>query len=263
MTRTFRFLSSFFRIFSPSRSERLRSIEEELRQRSYSRSRLEDLIGYTPRNEELFLEALLHRSFLPIAGDAWESNERLEFLGDAVLNMVVADYLFQELPDQGEGPLTKVRARLVNRHILAETARSMDLHRFLLMSTSASQSLEQGAENMIADGYEAIVGAIFIDAGLEEAQEFIHRTLLRRTDISEVVRTEDNHKSALLEFAQRHGKGMPRYEVIREQGPEHDRAFVVEVRVDGERAGLGEGRSKKAAEQAAAFRALKHLHASR
>lgn len=177
--------------------------------------------------------------------------------------MVVADYLFRMLPDQEEGVLTKVRARLVNRHILAETARSLDLHGLLLMSSSASQSLEQGAENMIADGYEAIVGAVYCDAGLDEAREFIHRTLIRRTDIEEVVQTEDNHKSALLEFAQRHGKGMPRYDVVREQGPEHDRAFVVEVRVSDERVGLGEGKSKKAAEQAAALKALQFLHTKR
>jgi len=224
---------------------------------------LRKLIGYTPQNEELFLEALLHRSFLPIAGNAWDSNERLEFLGDSVLNMVVADYLFRDLHDQGEGVLTKGRARLVNRHILAETARAIELDGLLLMSSSASQSLEQGAESMMADGYEAIIGAIFCDAGLEQASAFIHRTLLHRNDIEAVVRTEDNHKSALLEFSQRHGKGMPRYDVIREQGPEHDRAFVVEVRVADERVGVGKGKSKKAAEQEAASKALQFLHTKR
>ncbi len=263
MTRTFRYLFSFIRSVFSRRSERYRSIEDELDRRSYSFRRLVDLIGYTPSNEDLFLEALLHRSFLPIAGNGWESNERLEFLGDAVLNMIVADHLFRHLPDQEEGHLTKVRARLVNRRILAETARSLDLHSLLLMSSSASQSLEQGAESILADGYEAIIGAIFSDAGFGRAKEFIDRTLLFHTNIQEVLRTEDNHKSALLEFAQRHGKGMPRYDVVREQGPEHDRAFVVEVRVDEERLGTGRGKSKKAAEQAAASRALEYLHKRR
>ena len=263
MTRTVSLLSSLKRFFSSHRSERFRSIEDELHRRDYSRSRLIRLIGYSPKNEELFIEALLHRSFLPIAGNAWDSNERLEFLGDSVLNMVVADHLFRALPEQGEGLLTKVRARLVNRHILAETAHVLELDTLLLMSSSASQSLEQGAESMMADGYEAIVGAIFCDAGIDKASAFIYRTLLHRTDMEEVVKTEDNHKSALLEFSQRHGKGMPRYDVIREQGPEHDRAFVVEVRVDDERVGVGQGKSKKAAEQAAASKGLQYLHKKR
>ena len=257
--RTLSLFSSFIRHFFHTRSERFRSIEDDLARRGYSYRRLSSLVGYSPRQEDLFLEALLHRSFLPIAGELWISNERLEFLGDSVLNLIVAEDVFRELPDYEEGHLTKVRAKLVNRRILAETARSLNLNDLLLMSSSAVQSLEQGSENMLADGYEAIIGAIYLDAGLSQARCFVERTLLRYNDIAELVRSDDNHKSTLLEYAQRHGKGMPRYDVVREEGPEHDRAFTVEVTVDEIRLGIGSGKSKKSAEQAAAAEALSRL----
>jgi ribonuclease III len=191
--------------------------------------------------------------------ETWLSNERLEFLGDAILNFIVAEYLFKTYPDIEEGSLTKMRSRLVNRKILAQRARELHLSEFLLLSTSAAQSIDSGSESIISDAFEAIVGALYLDGGLGVARKFIHMSLLKNPEVFNSAMMDDNYKSALLEYAQARSLGIPRYTVIREEGPEHDRRFTVEVSLNGQSLGTGTGRSKKEAEQSAAADGLEHI----
>lgn len=218
------------------------------------------IIGYTPNAWRLFYEALLHRSYLPYAGLRWKSNERLEFLGDAILNFIVAEQLYKDHPDMEEGDLTKLRSRLVNRRILAARARSLSLDTFILLSPSAMQSLDSGSESILSDAFEALVGAIYLDGGEGEAKKFVSRALLSDPRVLDVALLDDNYKSALMEYSQSHALGVPRYTVVGEEGPDHDRRFTVEVCIGSSALGSGVGRSKKEAEQSAAANALRVIH---
>lgn len=219
------------------------------------------LTGYSPLNSSLFIEALSHRSFKVKSG-AEISNERLEFLGDAVLNVVVAEYLYEHYPHNPEGELTKMRARLVNRKTLAAACRGAGLHTFLLLGGSALQLPEQGAETVIADEFEALVGAVYLDGGMKGARRFICNTLLKNEQITAQAAVDENYKSLLLEYAQSQGYGNPRYSIVTEDGPEHDKVFTVVVSVNNESMGEGAGKTKKEAEQQAAYRALKRVRSS-
>ncbi len=216
-------------------------------------------IGYAPHNWDLFYEALLHRSFLQYVDRSWQSNERLEFLGDAVLSFIVTDDLSATNPTMEEGELTKIRSRLVNRKILAQRARELGLTEFLLLSPSAAQSIDSGFESILSDAFEAIVGAIYLDGGIHAARTFVRTTLLADRDIMVIALTDDNYKSALLEYSQGHAMGSPRYNVLKEEGPDHDRRFTVEVLLGSSHFGVGTGRSKREAEQAAAAQALERI----
>lgn len=217
------------------------------------------LLGYTPRNWRLFVEALLHRSFLPHMKPGWRSNERLEFLGDAILNLLVADHLYQTRPDVEEGELTKIRSRLVNRKTLASRAKDIDLGQFLILSSSALQSVDSGSDSILCDAYEAVIGAVYLDGGLERTRNFVERTLLKHEETIRNAFTDDNYKSALMEYSQSRSMGVPRYTIVKEEGPDHDRRFTVEVFLGTQSLGVGRGRSKKDAEQAAAAVALKFV----
>jgi len=218
------------------------------------------IIGYEPKSWTLFYEALLHRSYLPYAGLRWRSNERLEFLGDAILNFIVAEQLYRDHQDLEEGDLTKLRSRLVNRRILAARARALSLHKFILLSPSAMQSLDSGSESILSDAFEALVGAIYLDGGEREAKRFVSRALLSDPRVVDVALLDDNYKSALMEYSQSHALGIPRYAVVAEEGPDHDRRFTVEVSIGSSALGSGVGRSKKEAEQSAAASALRVIH---
>ncbi len=231
----------------------------EVRGRAFPFREFEHVIGYRPRNWNHFIESLLHRSYLPYLRDRWSSNERLEFLGDAVLNFVVADYLLKTYPEMEEGDLTKVRSRLVNRKILAQRARGLRISEFLLLSSSATQSVDSGSESILADAFEALVGALYLDGGMEAATQFIRRTLLFNDLVMSSLATDENYKSALLEYTQGHSLAIPRYAIVREEGPDHDRRFTVEVYIGSESYGVGTGRNKKEAEQAAAAQALERI----
>ena len=243
-------------------SQRVQELTQQLftaRGKEFPFSEFSDLIGYNPRDWSLFIESLLHRSYLPYLREGWNSNERLEFLGDSVLNFLVADHLCKTYPAMEEGQLTKVRSRLVNRKILAQRARDLNISDFLLLSNSAAQSIDSGSESILSDAFEAVIGALFLDGGMKAADQFVQRTLLSNETVMSSVVTDDNYKSALLEFTQGKGLAIPRYTIIREEGPDHDRRFTVEVYLGGERYGSGSGRSKKDAEQAAASQALERL----
>jgi len=227
--------------------------------RKFDFARFERLVGYRPKNWKLFFESLLHRSYLQYAGDQWKSNERMEFLGDAVLNSIVAGWLFESYPSMEEGDLTKVRSRLVNRKTLAQRAKDLHLSDFMLLSSSAAQSIGSGSESILSDAFEALIGAIYLDGGMPFARAFVQRNLLLNVDVLNSALTDDNYKSALLEYSQGRSLGVPHYTIVREDGPDHDRRFTVEVFLGSESYGLGTGRSKKDAEQAAAAQALEKI----
>ncbi len=215
-------------------------------------------MGYTffdPRHLE---KALSHRSWVNNikASRRPSSNERLEFLGDAVLNSIVTDYLFRHHPDCEEGELSQMKSLVVSAKVLGLCAAQWDLGAYILLSKSEEKAGGRQRLNILADAYEAVLGAVYLDGGYESVRRMIHSTLMRIMD--DVLSDADlaNYKSLLLEFTQSQGYGVPSYEVADESGPEHRKNFVVSVKVRGEEWGRGNGTSKKIAEQAGARDAL-------
>lgn len=218
--------------------------------------KFEHLIGYSIRDRDIFIQSLLHRSFLQRLNSPGRSNERLEFLGDSILNLIVAEYLYHHFPHAEEGELTKIRSRLVNRKALAAYAKEIHLMDFILMSPSAADSVGKGYETITADTYEAVIAAIYLDGGFDAARRFVERQVLAALKSGAVVTEDENYKSMLLEYAQGRGMGIPRYVIVKEEGPDHDRTFTVEVVLNNEKKGVGTGKNKKEAEQVAAGVAL-------
>jgi ribonuclease-3 len=209
---------------------------------------------------DLLGQALTHRSFLNSNGaDAVNSNERLEFLGDSVLELVVNEYLFGRYPEQQEGELTKMKSLLVSRGVLADQAKRLGLGRFLFMSDAERESGGAFRPSILADGFEAVVGALYLDGGLGQARKFIEEQLLVDVDYILGSRTHVNYKSVLQENIQERMKTYPRYRIVSETGPDHRKVFTVEVTVKWEQLGLGKGPNKKRAEQAAAQNALERV----
>lgn len=234
-----------------------RSASSDRQQRA---ARLGRYIGYHFRDPELLDQALTHRSFLTgTRKDRLVSNERLELLGDAVLGLAVTEFLFRRFPKKPEGELTNMKSLIVSRKVLSRVARRIRLGEFILMSRAEERSGGRQRPSILADSLEALIGAIYMDGGFEEAMRFIRRFVLAGMDqyLSEEV--YHNYKSELLEYAQARGWGNPVYRVVKEEGPDHDKTFTVEVDVAGHARGVGKGRTKKQAEQQAAKEAMKQL----
>lgn len=211
------------------------------------------LLGEAPRNVALYERALTHRSLLRAhANGDHHSNERLEFLGDAVLGCVVAEHLYQQFPQEPEGFLTSLRAKLVNGQALAQQASAIGLGELILMSDDTVRSDGRHSPTILADALEAMIGALFLDQGIAAARRFIHRTMLDTADLETLAARRDNYKSLLLEFAQARGWAQPKYRVKSQQGPGHERTFTVEVLIGDTAHGSGKARNKKAAGQEAA-----------
>ncbi|OGM23316.1 ribonuclease III [Candidatus Woesebacteria bacterium RIFCSPLOWO2_01_FULL_39_21] len=207
------------------------------------------------KNKRLFDQAMTHRSWLNENGKSRESNERLEFLGDAVLEFVVSSYLYHLLPDKEEGFLTTLRANLVNTENLSKFAERLDLGDELFLSKGEEAGGGRKNKSLLADTVEALLGAIYIDSGLATTRNFIEEQLL--SDINEILlRPLKDAKSSLQEIIQAQGLPAPVYEVVLESGPDHDKNFLVSVNVKGKSIATGEGKSKSQAEQVAAEHAL-------
>ena len=226
-----------------------------------SLSELERVLGYRFQNNEFLVTSLSHRSYVNSqrSDKKMESNERLEFLGDAVLNIVVTDYLFREYPDREEGRMSKMKSLVVSSKVLGLCAEAWKLGEFILLSRSEEKSGGRKRLSILADAYEAVIGAVYLDGGLEAARKLIHSSLMEIMD--EVLDDEElaNYKSKLLEYTQSRGLGIPGYEVLQESGPEHQKSFVVGVFVQNREWGRGSGNSKKSAEQAGARAALSNM----
>jgi ribonuclease-3 len=220
----------------------------------------EDHIDYCFADAVLLCHALTHRSYLNSNGeDPPSSNERLEFLGDSVLELVVNDFLYRSYPEHQEGELTKMKSLLVSRGVLAEQAKRLNLGRFLLMSDAERESGGSFRASILADGFEAIIGALYLDGGMPEARRFVQDNLL--VDVNYILGSQShvNYKSVLQENIQEQLKTYPRYRIVSETGPDHRKVFTVEVTVKGEQLGKGKGTNKKRAEQAAAKNALERV----
>jgi ribonuclease-3 len=198
----------------------------------------------------LLLQAMSHRSWCSEAG-GYPSNERLEFLGDAVLGLVVADHCYRSYPDSPEGDMAQVRAAVVNTNVLAEVAAELDFGSSVRLGRGEESSGGRHKSSILADSFEAVIGAIYLDGGWDAAQAFVLEHLSERIALAAAGPGASDHKTRLQEFVvHRHGQA-PRYEVVG-SGPDHDRRFTASVFVAGRLAGVGDGRSKKDAEQAAA-----------
>ncbi len=216
-------------------------------------------IGYYFHNKDLLHQALIHRSVLNHPEERIESNERLEFLGDAILGCIVCDELYEMHPEWEEGQLTKAKSCIVSRVVLARQGQKMNLGDYLYLSPGEEKSGGRNRRSILSDTFEALVGAIYLDGGIDAARHFIQKYLLDDKDRLLSERLHRNYKSFLLEHVQSQGISVPRYHVVNTTGPEHKKVFTVSVVVRGEELGKGTGLTKKRAEQEAAREALIHL----
>ena len=219
---------------------------------------LEKAIGYQFRDIQLLQNALAHSSY---ANERWHnsllSNERLEFLGDSVLGMLVADYLYRSFPDRPEGELTRMRADMVCEHTLATVANKIGLGEHLLLGHGEEQGGGRSRESILADAMESVIAACFLDGGLTAALKIVQQFILVEVPVKKLNNAD--YKTALQELIQRQADQVLSYRMIGEQGPDHAKIFQAEVLLNGEPLGSGFGRSKKEAEQSAAKAALKTL----
>ena len=231
---------------------------------------LEDRLGYRFRDPDLLERALTHSSAVPekraeCSGNAADAaaiqdNERLEFLGDAVLELLAREYLLESFPEWSEGQLSKSRAGLVNAHSLEDAARRINLGEHLRLGRGEEKTGGREKPALLADAFEAVVAAVYLDAGLGSTREMLKRLLFEQALEERGVRIADSdRKSALQEFLQGNGKPPAEYRLSGESGPDHQKMFQGEVWIDGERMATGEGSTKKEAEQRAAQSAMEIL----
>ncbi len=222
-------------------------IEEKMRE-------LEKKIGYCFKDKGLLKQALTHSSYaneqkINKTGDY----ERLEFLGDAVLELISSDFIFRENPLMPEGEMTKKRSSIVCEPALAFCAREISMEKYILLGKGEEATGGRGRDSIISDVMEATIGAIYLDSGMEEAKQFIHKFILSDLEHKQLFY---DAKTILQEMIQRENQGELHYKLIREDGPEHAKVFVVEAWIGEKKVGSGLGPSKKAAEQKAAYEAL-------
>ena len=223
-------------------------------------SDLEKRLGVKFKNRALLQQALVHSSYVNENPHlAPESNERLEFLGDAVLGLVVADDLFAAYPDQDEGHLTELRTHLVRRDTLAKAARRMELGGDLQLGRGEEAGGGRGRPTNLAHVYESVTGAVFLDGGLTAARKFVRKSLAPELQALTERAFPIDPKSRLQELSQSRFQAPPHYHLIESDGPDHARNFTMEVRVNGEVYGVGSGRSKQDAQKEAAREALRSL----
>lgn len=215
--------------------------------------KLQQMLNVRFNDKVVLLSAITHRSYLNEHRDAtWDHNERLEFLGDAVLELVVTDYLFHKYLDKPEGELTAVRAALVNTISLSLASEKMGINDFLLMSKGEAKDVGRARQYILANVFESCIGAIYVDQGYDKAKEFIAERLFPKTDEIVEKRLWQDAKSRFQELSQEYVSVTPTYETISQEGPDHDRVFTVGVYLKSELIAEGKGRSKQEAEQAAA-----------
>jgi len=221
-------------------------------------SRLEQTIGYIFKNRSLIIEALTHSSYVNEHKiNKKHDYERLEFLGDAILEMISSEYLFKTFPDKKEGEMSKIRAALVCEPALYHDSLQIDLKNYIQLGKGEEITGGRNKESIIADVMEAVIGALFLDGGIEESKKFIDKYVLTNAESYQMY---NDNKSTLQELVQSLKLGSIRYETCGESGPEHDKMFKVRVFVADKNLGEGAGRTKKSAEQQAAYQAVLALN---
>lgn len=219
---------------------------------------LEERLAHAFEERELLYRALTHRSFANELPGEFPDNEVLEFLGDAVLGLVVSDLLYRRHPELTEGEMSKIKSYLVSTPTLARVAEDVALGESLLLGRGEEKSAGRAKDSLLANTFEAVIAALYLDAGLDEVRDFVDKTLGGRLAAAVEADTSlHDFKSVLQERLQADGRDLPDYDVVAELGPDHDKIFRVEVSVEGERLAEGEGKTKKGAEQNAARKALK------
>lgn len=220
-------------------------------------NKLQTILGTQFTDLDLLRSAITHRSYLNEHKEVtWEHNERLEFLGDAVLELVVTDFLFKKYKEKPEGELTAVRAALVNTVSLSAASEKLEVNEFLLMSKGEAKDEGRARQYILANIFEACIGAIYMDQGYDAAQVFIAANLFPKTEEIVKKRLWQDSKSRFQELAQEHHSVTPTYETVAQEGPDHDRVFTVGAFLHKEQIATGTGRSKQEAEQAAAEAAV-------
>ncbi|MGD0725733.1 MAG: ribonuclease III [Spirochaetia bacterium] len=208
--------------------------------------------GIRFRELEFLNQAFTHRSFANELGETGENNERLEFLGDSVLGLVVSEYLYETLPDQPEGELARIKSFVVSEASLSEIARGLRVDNYILIGKGEEYSGGRSKKAILADCLEAIIGAYYLDSGFQASGRFVHQMLI--PEINKVLenRHAKDYKTLLQEHVQKRMKTYPKYRVVQKTGPDHDRTFWIEVHIGERSFGAGKGKNKKEAEQEAA-----------
>ncbi len=220
-------------------------------------------IGYVFRDPALLEEALTHRSYVnEVRPKRGRDNERLEFLGDAILALLISHYLTTAFPDDTEGELSKKKAALVSEQSLAAAARRLNLGRYLRLGRGEERTQGREKSSLLANVFEAVIAAVYLDGGLDPAQSLAQRAMvevMKELHETSGVEYSKDYKTRYQEWCQKRFETLPRYVTIRESGPDHEKTFEVQVTVMGDVIGLGVGRTKKEAEQMAAKHALAHV----
>jgi ribonuclease-3 len=222
----------------------------------FIKSSIKNITGKRARNLDLYILAFTHSSVAPTNQQGFkESNERLEYLGDAILGAVVADYLFKRFPYKDEGFLTEIRARIVNREMLKKVAFQFGLHKIIEVDQRLSKT--RSTKALMGDAMEAIIGALYLDRGYTDCKKFIESKILNQyINVDAIVKEDKNFKSTLIEWSQKENKEL-KFEIIDEKGSSHKKEFTAAIFIDGDKKGEGVGNTKKKAEQAAALEVCK------
>jgi ribonuclease-3 len=223
----------------------------------------QNILDYRFKDEALLTLALTHPSVAHELGRSIQHNQRLEFLGDAVLGLVLTRELYEKFPEVSEGPLTKARAQMINRRTLADQAKAIRLQDFLILSRGEEANLGRSRASALADAFEAVIGAIFLDGGYDAARTFVLNSFRQAFGELKSIPTLDNPKGELQEMLQSKSPEAPQYSLAQATGPDHDREFECIVSHCGVELGRGKGKSKKAAESEAAIAALSRLKAEK
>ncbi|MFO7819703.1 MAG: ribonuclease III [Halanaerobacter sp.] len=209
---------------------------------------------------ELLTRALTHKSYANERREqSLKDNERLEFLGDAVLDLIVNQYLFVQYPNYPEGELAQIRSVVVSALTLAEKSREIDLGKYLLLGKGEEATGGRGRNSILADAFEALIGSIYLDQGLKVAESFVLDLLIPNINMVEQGNHIQDYKTLLQELLQKNSDHRPQYEVVKEEGPDHNKLFTVQVKFKGEVLGVGTGSSKKRAQQSSAKEAIEKL----
>ncbi len=223
----------------------------------FDRTKLEQTVGYTFKNKDLLFHAMRHSSYSNENGlGASGSNERLEFLGDAVLELASSEFIFTNFSDMPEGEMTRLRASIVCEQTLAICARAINLPKYIILGKGEETSGGRERDSIVSDAFEALIGAIYEDGGFTNAKEFVYRFIMNDIDNKKLF---FDSKTILQEMVQTGPEIILEYNLIREEGPAHNKKFTMEAVLNGKSIGVGFGRTKKHAEQSAAYEAIKKL----
>ncbi len=221
---------------------------------------VESRIGYVFQNKKLLRQAFIHRSFFnENRADVEEHNERLEFLGDSILGLMISDYLYHHLPTQAEGELSRLRAHLVEAGSCAKFLQKLEVSDYVQLGRGERMNEGRGRDTILADLFEALIGAIYLDGGMEEVKKFFWGHFQAEIQLI-LAHPARNWKAELQDYSQKKYQRPPVYKVLREEGPDHSKMFVIAAYMDEQEIGQGTGSSKKEGEQAAAQDAIEKLH---